>query len=469
MTKWPLKWRLSLLACLIILSAIITISFSAYIELKESLLRNIDPTLEAMADGIFADLDETEGFDTHQAKFRSITGYTGNQHFNRYRIWMDGSDKELFASESSADIQGRLLTDLPSDHQPEVGNLTFFNLDRKTHKYRVVWTRRPFEEGVVNILVASSSHYVYKEMEEFLQLLLILGGSLTVGSFLLVPVIVSWAMRPIDQLAGVMRQVTHRNIEQKTLHNLKVPQELLPFVEALDGMLNRLKKVIKQQEQFIADASHELRTPLAIIKSTIQTTRMADRNIADYTKALDDSLQDVDRMEQLIEHLLSLARVGESGDLANTNLIALDTLLVNLASTFDARASQQGRKVICDNCLPAQVNGNESELNQLFTNILDNAVKYGPPNGLIHITLSHEPDGYAAVCIHDEGGKIPPEALPHLFDRFYRVDSSRSRTTGGTGLGLAIAKEIAHRHGGQIEIASDIHKGTSVFVKLPQA
>jgi len=104
----------------------------------------------------------------------------------------------------------------------------------------------------------------------------------------------------------------------------------------------------------------------------------------------------------------------------------------------------------------------------LFTNVLDNAVKYGPSKGIIHITLTHEPDGFAVVCINDQGGNIPPEALPYLFDRFYRVDSSRSRATGGTGLGLAIAKAIVDHHNGRIEIASDTQNGTSVFVRLPR-
>ena len=105
MKSWPLKWRLSLLVCLVLLSTIITVSIVAYVELKESLLKNIDPTLKAMAEGILSDLDETESYEAHQAEFRSITGYTGQQHSNRYRIWMDGSDKELFASDSPADAQ----------------------------------------------------------------------------------------------------------------------------------------------------------------------------------------------------------------------------------------------------------------------------------------------------------------------------------------------------------------------------
>jgi two-component system OmpR family sensor kinase len=466
MKSWPLKWRLSLLICFVVLLIIVTISIVAYIELKESLLKNIDPTLRAMAEGILADLDEPESHEAHEAELRSITGYTDQPHSNRYRIWMDENEKELFAGNTLSDTQDKLFVNLPSGVQPEVGEYTFFNLDQAAYKYRAVWTRHPFEEGVANVLVASSSGYVYHEMREFLRLLLILGGSLVVGSFLLVPGIVGWAMRPIDDVAEVLQVVTPASIEQGILHNLKVPQELLPFVEALDGMLIRLDKAMKQQKQFIADASHELRTPLAVIKSTIQTTTMTDRDVADYTKALDDILQDVNRMERLIEHMLSLAQIDEGEDLSNTTRIALDTLLVNLAEIFDAKASQQGGKVICEDFLPTWVNGDANELDQLFANILDNAVKYGPPEGVISITLSCGPDNYATVCIHDQGGKIPSEALPHLFDRFYRVDSSRSLATGGLGLGLAIAQKIADRHNGLIEITSDIHTGTSVFVRL---
>jgi len=343
----------------------------------------------------------------------------------------------------------------------------FFNLIQRKYKYRAVWARRSFEQGIANVLVASSSHYAYHEMEEFLQLLLVLGGSLLLGSLLLLPLIVGWGMRPIDRVAAILRKITHKNVGRENLQIQDIPRELLPFVEALNGMLARLDKAIQQQKQFTADASHELRTPLAVIKSTIQTARMTDRQVTDYTKALDDMHQDVNRMERLIEQLLSLARIDEGSVLLDTTRVALDVLLANLVEIFDARVAQRGGKVICENCPTTWVKGNENELNQLFTNLIDNAVKYGPTKGMVRITLDHSTGDFVSVCIHDQGGNIPSEAKIHLFDRFYRVDSSRSRDTGGSGLGLAIAQEIAQRHGGQIEITSEPGKGTSVFVRLP--
>jgi len=115
------------------------------------------------------------------------------------------------------------------------------------------------------------------------------------------------------------------------------------------------------------------------------------------------------------------------------------------------------------------IRGSLDDLARLFGNVIDNAAKYGPPGGTISITLKSEPDSCVTVCVHDEGGNIPPEALSHLFDRFYRVDESRSSSTGGAGLGLAIAQEIVYRYGGTMSITSDISSGTLVSIRLPLA
>jgi len=175
MKSWPLKWRVSFLVCLFLIFTIITVFTVAYIELRESLLRNIDPMLRAMAKGIITELDEPDSNETHQTEFRSITGYTDQRYSNLYRIWLDESDKDLYADYLSADSNDKLLANLSPNNRPEVGEFAFFNLDHKTYRYRAIWVRHISEGGVVNVAVAGSSHYVYHEMEEFLQLLLILG------------------------------------------------------------------------------------------------------------------------------------------------------------------------------------------------------------------------------------------------------------------------------------------------------
>jgi len=468
MKNWSLKLRLSTMICLALLSTTVTIYIISYVELRESLLKNLEPALKAMTNAFLSNLDDTQIRKDHEAGFHLIADDVGQIYPARYQIWKDGSEKNLFVGNPLAGEQD-LRTNLPPNLRPDISEFVFLNLTINKEKYQAVWTRHPFEQGIVNVLIATSSDYVYHEMGEFLRLLFILGASLIAGSFLLVPTIVSWALRPIDEVSAIIKQVSPGRVKKREqLNGLNVPEELLPFVKTLNEMLSRLDKTLTQQKQFIADASHELRTPLAVIKSTIQTTRMADREVAEYIETLDDTLQDVNRMEQLIEHLLSLARLNESMDVPNMASVDLNVLLAELTHFFDSKMVHCGGKVVCEDNLPTLVPGNEKELNQLFTNILDNAVKYGPQNGTIRITLSHESAGTCTVCIHDEGGSIPAEALPRIFDRFYRVDSSRSRATGGTGLGLAIAKEIVSRHGGQIEISSDKQSGTSVFIRLPR-
>jgi heavy metal sensor kinase len=460
-----LKFRLSLLISILLLTTIIVICVTAYVELRENLLKNIDRTLYAMSEGILADFDEPESYKSHQAKFRSITGYETDQQFPiQYRIWTEGDKAYLYVSDPNVEF----TADMEIEKAPEIGTVTFFNLKSKK-QYRAIWMRHSIDGRVANIFVAHSIRYVEHEMAEFLQLLFILGGSMTVGIFLLIRPIVAWGMRPVDQVATNLHQITHRSlVSQPYMDSLKTPAELRPFVEALQKMFVRLDTALQQQRQFITDASHELRTPLCIIKSTLQTIRMKDRDKTEYITAIDDSLQDVERLERLMEQLLYLGRIDENKKLSNISPVSLEVLIEKLTEVFGADALKQGKRIIWENHTSSVIQGDENELTQLFSNILDNSLKYGPPKSDVHITMDSDSKDRVTVCIHDEGGNIPPDALTHLFDRFYRVDSSRSRATGGAGIGLSIAKEIAIWHGGDIEIISNPATGTSVFVHLPK-
>jgi two-component system heavy metal sensor histidine kinase CusS len=263
-----------------------------------------------------------------------------------------------------------------------------------------------------------------------------------------------------------LRDITYRNMGKSLFDDLKVPEELHPFIRALRDMLNRLDKVLQQQRQFTSDAAHELRTPLALAKSTLQTAQMCQIDADEYGQVITDTLKDIARMEHLIEQLLVLARMDETCESITTTEVQLDVLLRELSEIFGKRMANLGGKLILEEPAVTTIRGDTDALIRLFSNVLDNAVRYGPPNGTIRITLKSEPDNYVTVCIHDEGGNIPPESLSYLFDRFYRVDQSRSSSTGGVGLGLAIAREIARCHNGDISIISDFSSGTLVCIRL---
>jgi len=466
MTSLSLKWRVSLWVSTVLVAVIITISIVAHIEFEESHLRHIDQILTAMVNGIVASLDSHWDKEKLTEEVRMVTGRSDRNSSTLYRIWVDGSTANLLVSDGPDSERGRWLHELQAQSSPAQEQYAFMSIGIPGDEYRAVWTRHKIDEDIINIVVADSSHFTYHEMREFLRLLFILGGSLILGSVAATMWTVRCGLRPIAMTAERLDRISRPNVGKALFDNLKIPEELHPFVQALRDMLIRLDKVLQQQKQFTSDAAHELRTPLALAKSTLQAAQMHQRQTDEYRQAIDDTLEDIGRMEHLTEQLLVLARMDEVSEYTATGEVQLDVLLRELAETYGEKMKLSGGKVILEEPPVMTIRGDLDDLIRLFSNVLHNATKYGPPDGTIRITLRCGPDSYAMVCFHDEGGNIPPESLPHLFDRFYRVDHSRSSSTGGAGLGLAIAREIARRHNGDISITSNAGSGTLVCIRL---
>ncbi len=474
MRSLSIKLQLSLMVSFLALVIVAVLSIVAYIKFEESLLGNIDTTLRYMGGAIRAELEE-KGVppENREAAFRAITGHDASGHPSQCHIWMEGSEEDLFTSDSPGASLAPGLLHPPAEERPDVGDLSLFNIagvteSRAKSGLRALWMRRALQGQVVNILVARPSGQLYYELEEFLRLLLVSGGSVTLIVLLLVPRIVSWGLRSVTYAGKQLGQITHRNLAQDSMMTGSVPAELGPFKSALDGMLGRMNEAMRQQERLTADVAHELRTPLAVITSTLQILRMQPRTTTEYEEGVDDALQDLRRMAQLVGQLLTLARLDAVDKIPDPVEVRLDILLESLAEVFADRAEQQGASVVYTRSEAVCVQGDEAELRQLFTNLIENALRYGPQNGMVCIALQDGPSPWVTVCVHDRGGAIPPEVLPHLFDRFYRGDSSRSQASGGTGLGLAIVREIVLRHHGDIVITSDPHTGTTVTVRLPR-
>lgn len=468
-----IRWRLSLMVLLLTLVVVTVLSVAAYIEFEESLLGNIDVTLRTMAEGVRVSLDSEQSRQRQDMELRAILGYEESRKRPRYRIWMEGSERDLFVSETTDDPFEYKLLHPPETKQPDVGEYSLFNIPEGrnlggTNTFRTIWLRFVLDDHVANLVIARSCRYVYHELWEFLALLLTVGGSVALLMVLLAPMIVSHGLRAITDAGDTLGQITHIDLRAERELLPAVPIELEPFKSALQDMFSRLRKAMQQQEQLTADVAHELRTPLAVIKSTLQTMRIRPRTPAEYEEGIDDAVKDVDRMESLLSQILSLARLDAEQELCHVAEVRLDLLLESAADFFRPRVEQQGGRLDCSRGVAISIRGDESQLWQLFTNLLENAVRYGPQDGLINVSLEDGPDGQVTVRIHDEGGVIPPESLPHLFDRFYRVDSSRSQASGGSGLGLAIACEIVQRHQGDITITSDPQTGTTVTVRLPR-
>lgn len=239
--------------------------------------------------------------------------------------------------------------------------------------------------------------------------------------------------------------------------------------------LTKIKRVEKMRADFVANASHELRTPLAAIAGFIETLAGPAANDAEARRRFLTIMgEEAARMLRLIEDLLSLSRIELDEHLAPGAAVDLAPLLQNIVDTMTAQAKGGGLtvKLTLAEALPP-VRADRDQLVQVFQNLIDNAIKYGRSGSPVEITarpierIPGRPEGGVAVAVFNQGEAIPAEHIPRLTERFYRVDSARSRKLGGTGLGLAIVKHIISRHRGALTIDSVPGQGTSVTVCLP--
>lgn len=275
----------------------------------------------------------------------------------------------------------------------------------------------------------------------------------------------SRAIRPIAVMTHSAQEISAQNLS-KRLDVSETDDELGQLAMVLNEAFDRIQAAFERQLRFTADASHELRTPVAVILANAELALSRPRAAEDYRDALEACRRAGQRMRSLIESLLSLARF-ESG-LPTLTLGRVDlTHVVEDASSLLKSLAEQKRISILLATEPALVEGDRERLSEVITNLLANAIRYSREEGTVSVTV----DGDARevrVCVADEGIGIPPEHLPHIFERFYRVEKSRSRNDGGSGLGLAICRTIVEAHHGKIAAKSVFGKGTTFEVRLPR-
>lgn len=222
----------------------------------------------------------------------------------------------------------------------------------------------------------------------------------------------------------------------------------------------------RMRRQFVADASHELKSPVASLQLLAEAVREAAKDDpAAVTNFAASIVTETDRLSRLISDLLDLSRLEEAGNVATT---AVELSEVARGEIVSASWTAQGKEITIADGIKGGVwvQGERSQLENLLRNLLDNAVRYTPEGGRIHVAV--ERDGVdAVVSVEDDGIGIPLEAQSRVFERFYRVDGARARGTGGTGLGLAIVKHVTELHGGKVAVESEVGRGSTFIVRLP--
>ena len=271
------------------------------------------------------------------------------------------------------------------------------------------------------------------------------------------------ALTPIDRITRTARRISAEDLSAR-LNLPPIDDEVGRLAETFDAMLGRLDDSFRRERQFTSDASHELRTPLSAMQAILSMIRQKRRTPEEYELALADLAEETDRLRTLTENLLQLAR-GETHTLTAHDPVDLSTLLRDVTSSLQSLAEAKALTMVCDIPDGLSLIGDGDDLIRLFVNLLDNAIKYTERGG-VTISADQNKDSSITVTIADTGIGIPADSLPYIFNRFYRVD--RARATSGAGLGLALASEIARAHGGKIEVASEVGKGTRLTVILPK-
>lgn len=270
------------------------------------------------------------------------------------------------------------------------------------------------------------------------------------------------ALRPVRKIAGTTARLGASDLSERL--PVSGRDEFSELAVSINAMLARLEEAFERQRRFTADASHELRTPLSIIRAN---TGLAlehpwpEERYREFLAAIDAA---AGRQGRIVEELLFLAR-ADAGRLARD--VGPVCLVEVLEEAAEAVSRPGGPCIRLEPIEPALlVPGSGSELTRLFTNLLENAVRHTPPEGTVAVSAVAEA-GSVTVTVADTGEGIASEHLPHLGERFYRVDAARSAGTGGTGLGLAICRSILEAHGGGMRVESRVGEGTTVRVRLP--
>jgi signal transduction histidine kinase len=307
------------------------------------------------------------------------------------------------------------------------------------------------------------TNQILNKVRELLALVVLLSIVLVViGSYALS----SSALEPIDRLIVAMRQIRSDQLDRR-LGWTDRSDELGQLARTYDAMLDRLEEGFARERQFISDASHELKTPLTIINANAQMLqRWADKDPQIRADSLDAIRTESASLSRMINGMLLLAK-AESGDGIPREPVALDAVVAEAVKSAAPRAGEKSLQLTLTSATEPGpvVYGDPNLLRQLFTNLIDNALKF-TEEGRVDVTVAAE-DGHATVDVSDTGIGIETDALERIFDRFYRTDKSRNRSVPGTGLGLAIVRSIARVHDGTVEAAPNPAGGTVFRVTLP--
>lgn len=310
------------------------------------------------------------------------------------------------------------------------------------------------------ILAVNISHHQHF-MYQFWQTLALFSLLATATLALLSWLVVNHSLKPLQTIKREAEEITAHCLHTRLNMN-NIPDELAELVNTLNTMFARLEESFQRLSDFSSDLAHELRTPVSNLLTQTQVTLSQTRATEEYEEILASNAEELERLSRMVSDMLFLAKAENQQLIPNPTRLILAKEVSDLFEFYEILAEE--KSITLSLLGNAIVNGDKLMLRRAISNLLSNALRYTQENGHISVNISHENE--TTLTVKNTGSYIPKEQLNKLFERFYRTDDARQRTSEGTGLGLAITKSIITTHGGKISASSD-QEGTSFIITLP--
>lgn len=456
MKRVSIRLRLSVWYIAILLASLSTFGVIAFVGMRSGIEKSVDENLEGQASGI----EEVMGHVLKQQPGRLQDELREYQELREQADFLQVCDQD-----GRWIYRSRLMThyDVPVPAKP---SYSAYNVTAVDLPLRVLVREMKAGADTYRIQVAQPMDDFYEAIDRFKWMVLLLSPLVVVvasaGGYWLS----GRALAPVDKITRAAQEINSSNLT-KRLDVQKSGDELQRLSETLNSMLGRLESSFTRITQFTADASHELRTPLALMRTTTEVSLRTSQTVADYREAQQEVLSELEKTSSLVEKLMLLARADAGVETLQHSPVNVADCLRDACKNGQILAEAKQLRFAED--IDSQelfVEGDSHALHRLFLILIDNAVKYTPPEGSITVRLRRKDDS-AVAEFRDTGIGISAVDIPNIFDRFYRSDKARSREFGGVGLGLSIARWVAQAHKGSIEVHSTPGSGSVFRVRLP--
>lgn len=456
MKRVSIRWRLTFWYSAVVALLLVIFGGLVYGMIRQYLLAQTDAEVVAEMLEYQREVENSQEIDALNSQLRSFFNVHEDYQFELSTL--DG--KRLIATRS---LGQQALVGARDDDDREL-KLQTETLD-ELGRHRVANQVVQGPGGPLQIAIAVPTAPTERMLNRFLLILCSVGGVVLLGATVAGAFMAKRALAPVESIRASADRITAEKLSQR-IPVANADDELGKLAATFNQMLERLESSFQEMRRFTDDAAHELRTPITVLRSGLEVALRNARSAEEYRESLASALEDVVRLCRLSEQLLTLAREDAEPHGEHRMPVHLDELIRSAVNPLQSMMDENSVSIQIRDLSGLFVSGVPHRLQRLWVNLLENAVKYTPAGGNIDVS-GYSTEKSVSVVVADSGNGIPPNQLDRVFDRFYRVDVSRTGATGGAGLGLTICRSIVVSHGGQIEIESEPGQGTRVIVMFP--